>query len=214
MNRILDSYLDAWRNWLNFTGRTRRSGYWYAVLANIIIVFILGILSDIVGIFSWISTLYSLAFLIPSLSLTVRRLHDTGRSAWWLLVIYLVPGVCGLLMGACMAASLGSIIMGGSGGIYFVLMVIFGLLACAAGILALVLMVKDSGPDNQWGPDPKGRSGFHPTIGYGPQYGAPQNGPQYGPQNGPQYGAPQDPGYQYTSPSDAERRENDRGPEL
>ena len=38
MNRIIECYLDAWRNWNNFSGRTRRSGYWYAFLANVIIV--------------------------------------------------------------------------------------------------------------------------------------------------------------------------------
>ena len=60
MNRIIECYLDAWRNWNNFSGRTRRSGYWYAFLADVIIVFVLGILAGIADIFEVVSGLYSL----------------------------------------------------------------------------------------------------------------------------------------------------------
>ena len=178
MNRIIECYLDAWRNWNNFSGRTRRSGYWYAFLANVIIVFVLGILAGIADIFEVVSGLYSLVYLVPSLALTTRRLHDTNHSAWWLLVIYLVPGVCGAIIAVAAGVAFALAFTGGSAG---------GLV-----VLFLVLMVKDSGPDNRYGPNPKGYSG----MGYGP------GGPSYG---GPEAGGPQQ-GYQYSP--------DYKGPEL
>ena len=41
MNQIIESYVDVWVNWKNFSGRTRRSAYWYAVLANMIIALLI-----------------------------------------------------------------------------------------------------------------------------------------------------------------------------
>ena len=69
MDQIINSYMDTWRNWNNFSGRTRRSGYWYAVLANAVISLLLSILADLAGIFSVVSVLYSLAYLVPGLPL-------------------------------------------------------------------------------------------------------------------------------------------------
>lgn len=88
-------YIVMWKRGLDFTGRTSRHGYWYVVLMNVLI----GIAINIVGavarsgaaglasdaVFDAISVLYSLAALVPGLALSVRRLHDTGRSAWNLL---------------------------------------------------------------------------------------------------------------------------------
>ena len=116
MNRIIECYLDAWRNWNNFSGRTRRSGYWYAFLANVIIVFVLGILAGIADIFEVVSGLYSLVYLVPSLALTTRRLHDTNHSAWWLRVICLVPGVCGAIIAVAAGVALALAFSGGSAG--------------------------------------------------------------------------------------------------
>lgn len=80
-------------NFANFSGRARREEYWYYSLAVFVISAILSVLSKagIVGvIFSILSFLFSLCILIPGLAVSVRRLHDTGRSGWWLLIC-LIP---------------------------------------------------------------------------------------------------------------------------
>lgn len=80
-------------NFANFSGRARREEYWYYSLAVFVVSTILSILSTAgtVGvIFSIVSFLFSLCILIPGLAVSVRRLHDTGRSGWWLLLC-LIP---------------------------------------------------------------------------------------------------------------------------
>lgn len=88
-------YLDAWKNYANFQGRARRKAYWMFVLFNIIAIIVLGMIEGVVGLrgeggYGILSGLYSLAIILPGLAVAVRRLHDTGRSGWWLL-IGLVP---------------------------------------------------------------------------------------------------------------------------
>jgi len=89
-------YLDVLKQYAVFKGRARRKEYWFFILFNLIasvvltvIDFMTGLLDAELGI-GLLSGLYSLAVLIPSLAVTVRRLHDTDRSGWWLL-IGLVP---------------------------------------------------------------------------------------------------------------------------
>lgn len=64
-----------------FDGRARREEYWFFTLFSIIISIILGAISA-----GALSLLYSLAVLLPTLALSVRRLHDTNRSGWWMLI--------------------------------------------------------------------------------------------------------------------------------
>lgn len=94
-------YTQVWKNGLKFSGRARRSEYWYFLLFNLIISFgLLAIDMLIIGLGEGISPLYwiySLAAIIPSLAVTVRRLHDTGRSGWWIL-IGMIPLVGGIIL--------------------------------------------------------------------------------------------------------------------
>ena len=89
-------YLEVLKKYFVFSGRARRKEYWYFVLFNLIISIVLGIIDGIIGTFSaetgigLLGGIYSLAVLIPCISVSVRRLHDTGRTGWWLL-IGLVP---------------------------------------------------------------------------------------------------------------------------
>lgn len=89
-------YLTVWKKYAQFSGRARRSEYWYFTLFNIIASILLVIVDGILGSFSAeagmgiLGGLYALAALIPSLAVAVRRLHDTGRSGWWLLIA-LIP---------------------------------------------------------------------------------------------------------------------------
>jgi len=88
-------YLDAWKNYANFQGRARRKAYWMFVLFNIIALVILSLIEGALGLsgqngYGILTGLYSLAIILPLIALAVRRLHDTGRSGWWIL-IGLVP---------------------------------------------------------------------------------------------------------------------------
>ena len=78
----------------DFNGRARRSEYWYFVLFNFVISLAVGFVAGLIG-FNWLSYIYSLALLVPSIAIGVRRLHDIGKSGWWLL-ISLVPLIGGI----------------------------------------------------------------------------------------------------------------------
>ncbi len=87
-------YFQALRKYAVFGGRARRREYWTFELFNVLIVialfvldFKLGTIGEGVGLLSGV---YLLAVFLPSLASLVRRLHDTGRSAWWIF-INLVP---------------------------------------------------------------------------------------------------------------------------
>lgn len=92
----MDWYIEVLRKYAIFSGRSRRKEYWFFVLFNILISIGLGIVDGILGTYSVESSiglfgcLYSLAVLIPSIAVTVRRLHDIDRSGWWIL-IFLIP---------------------------------------------------------------------------------------------------------------------------
>ena len=86
------SFADAIRSvfsqYVGFTGRARRSEFWYWTLFQIILGVIASILDRAVfdrnnGAFS---AVVGLALLLPSLAVAVRRLHDSGRTGWWLLI--------------------------------------------------------------------------------------------------------------------------------
>ena len=84
-------YLEVLRKYAVFSGRARRQEYWMFVLVNLIIGIVLGFVDRMLGLkmggsFGLLGALYSLAVLIPSLAVGVRRLHDTGRSGWWVLI--------------------------------------------------------------------------------------------------------------------------------
>jgi uncharacterized membrane protein YhaH (DUF805 family) len=85
----MEWYLKVLRQYVDFAGRARRKEYWMFTLVNVIIALVLAILDNVLttGI---LGLVYSLAVLLPSLAVGVRRLHDTGRSGWWLL-ISLIP---------------------------------------------------------------------------------------------------------------------------
>jgi uncharacterized membrane protein YhaH (DUF805 family) len=83
-------YLDVLKKYAVFNGRARRKEYWMFFLFNIIIAVVLGVVEGIVGGPGVLGALYGLAVLLPGIGVSIRRLHDTDRSGWWLL-IGLVP---------------------------------------------------------------------------------------------------------------------------
>lgn len=101
-------YLKVLKNYTNFNGRARRSEYWYFVLFNIIFSTVAGVLDNVLGIafqnigYGPIYILYSLAVMIPTFAVGVRRLHDVGKSGWMLLVgLFPVIGGIWLLVLFC-----------------------------------------------------------------------------------------------------------------
>ena len=75
----------------DFKGRSRRSEYWWVYLFNMIVS---GVIALLIADLAWI---WSLVTLVPSLALCVRRLHDIGKSGWWILIA-LVPLVGGIIL--------------------------------------------------------------------------------------------------------------------
>ncbi|MDE3212437.1 MAG: DUF805 domain-containing protein [Bacteroidota bacterium] len=134
-------YLHVIKNYAVFSGRARRSEYWYFVLFNILFSILAAILDNLIGstfsitstitgeptslYYGYIYLLYFLFCIVPSISVGVRRLHDTGRSGWW----------------------------------YFICLVPF-----VGEVVLLVFFFMDSIPgENQFGPNPKG-IGNHDDI--------------------------------------------------
>lgn len=87
---IIDAVKSVFTQYVGFSGRARRSEYWWFCLANIIINSILSGLGRNIGLFSVLSGIYGLAVLLPALAVAVRRLHDIGKSGWWFL-LNLIP---------------------------------------------------------------------------------------------------------------------------
>ena len=109
-------YLKALKQYADFGGRARRTEFWMFVLVNVVISVVLGIVDTATGTANAYAVggmasyspgilggLYALAVLIPSIAVTVRRLHDTDRSGWWLLIAF-VPllGAIALIVFYCM----------------------------------------------------------------------------------------------------------------
>ncbi len=84
-------YLDAFKKYAVFSGRASRQAYWmfflFAFLTSFAIGFVIGILQAMTHAeLMFISNIYALALIIPSISVGVRRMHDSDRSGWWLIV--------------------------------------------------------------------------------------------------------------------------------
>jgi len=79
-------YLKVLKNYAVFNGRARRTEYWMFFLFNAIITIILSILQSIADINNILTGIYGLLTILPSLAVGARRLHDSGRSGWWLLI--------------------------------------------------------------------------------------------------------------------------------
>lgn len=100
----------AWKKYAQFSGRARRSEFWLWTLFVVLVNFVLGFLSGIFSVISpeielvldGLSTIASLAFLIPGWAVFCRRMHDTGRSGWnWLWLLLPIIGIIIVLVFEC-----------------------------------------------------------------------------------------------------------------
>lgn len=85
----LDYFTNAFKQFADFSGRTTRKPYWMYVLIYMAIYIVLVMIDRMIGSVIF-SGLFSLAALVPSISIAARRLHDTGKSGWWQLLA-LIP---------------------------------------------------------------------------------------------------------------------------
>lgn len=78
-------YLKVLKNYAGFEGRARRKEYWMFVLINAIISMALTFIGTAID-FIYLGNIYSLAVLVPSLAVAVRRMHDVNKSGWFILI--------------------------------------------------------------------------------------------------------------------------------
>lgn len=84
---MFDYYKKVLTNYAGFEGRARRSEFWYFVLFTIIIAAILGFIDGMIGLVTiGIADIFSLAVLVPSIAVGIRRMHDIGKSGWFILI--------------------------------------------------------------------------------------------------------------------------------
>ena len=94
----MDWYLMALKKYADFKGRSQRKEYWMFTLFNLLAFFVLSVAGGMLGDQAELLTgIYSLGVLLPSVAVTVRRLHDIGRSGWWALLM-VVPVVGALIL--------------------------------------------------------------------------------------------------------------------
>lgn len=85
----MEWYLKVMQNFLEFSGRARRTEYWMFVVVNFGITLAIGLAETMVGMPGTLSSLYTLVVLVPTITVGIRRLHDTGRSGLWMLLNFL-----------------------------------------------------------------------------------------------------------------------------
>ena len=92
-------YIEAWKKYAVFGGRSGRQEYWYFVLFHVLVYILLSIVAGIIGgrIGGGMLSLYTIAVSMPGLAATVRRLHDANHSGWWLLIA-LIPGIGAIVL--------------------------------------------------------------------------------------------------------------------
>jgi uncharacterized membrane protein YhaH (DUF805 family) len=109
---FIEAIQSGFRNYVNFNGRASRSEFWYWVLFALLIGIAASIIDSIVApnsVYGPLSSILALAFFLPGLAVSVRRLHDLDRSGWFVL-LHFIPliGSIILLIWFCMRGTLGS----------------------------------------------------------------------------------------------------------
>ncbi len=148
-----DSIGEGFFNFMNFRDRAARAEYWWWVLFAVIVGVVAAIL-DAVVFWGWetgpFGLVTSLALFFPGLSVTVRRLHDTNRSGWWIMIA-VIPVI---LMFAGFIAALTANPLNPFNATGLVFIGVPALLWLAATILLIVFMVLPSNPgNNRFGPN-------------------------------------------------------------
>lgn len=151
------------RQYVVFRGRAARSEYWWWVLAVFIGHVIVGIVGTVIDA-RYLSSILSLAILLPSLAVATRRLHDTGRRGSWLALWIMIYIILGIIMIVSTGAFIIGIMSGFGGeplsddvmvgGAIGVLVSVLGTLPIAIWSIIWLAGKGNDGP-NQFGPDPR-----------------------------------------------------------
>ena len=137
--------LEPFQRWADFSGRSRRLEFWLFWLAAMVVQMIASYFDAangqavVAGGMGIITLIVTLIFLVPAATVGIRRLHDIGRTGWWML-LFAVP----------YAAWLASIEVGTQG--------VIAAVAFLVGSVVLVILLVQPGTaaDNRYGPNPKG----------------------------------------------------------
>lgn len=158
----------CWSKYSDFTGRARRSEYWWFSLFAFLVM-LLPLILLIIGFgmsqgsyeyprTGWplfiiggiVVVILSLIFLVPSLAVTTRRLHDTGHSGWWIIANYAVSFISSFVRSFLIGAGYEDNKLG------IVIGLILGLINFGIGLTMFIFMLLDSHKgENQYGPSPK-----------------------------------------------------------
>ena len=137
-----------------FSGRARRSEFWYFYLFYILVAFGLSFLSIWIPFAKYLYTLFGLGVFLPYTAVTVRRLHDIGKSGWILLIFMVISLLISMLLFLFI-----DIITPTNGDNSMTVFIVYGILVfivLALVIWLIVWLAKDSQPgENQWGSNPK-----------------------------------------------------------
>ena len=82
----MNYYFDALKKYADFNGRARRKEYWMFFLFNMIIGYALLFLGTVTGILMVPYFIFAFATLLPSIAVGVRRMHDVGKSGWYVII--------------------------------------------------------------------------------------------------------------------------------
>ena len=139
----------VFENYANFNGRARRKEYWMFMLFYFIFSLVLGLISGLLGVLgSLLLLVWSFGLFLPTIAVTIRRFHDSGKSGWWYLASFAPIVPLSLITYMILTETSSSTMMG----VFWVLLVI-SVVICLIPLIFLFLS-SESGT-NQWGPNPK-----------------------------------------------------------
>ena len=184
MNPI-EALSSVFRNYANFKGRAQRSEFWWFTLFAVVS-------QSIANFIPFVGGIYSLALLLPSLAVTARRLHDTDRSAWWLILFAL--GILAWIVGSLLVILAFASFFTYSwvlewndessvafqGAIALAFLVLFVICGLATITLLVLCALPGTAGQNRFGPDPLRTESGAQTYGSGSSGSVPAGPPPPG----------------------------------